>query len=412
MSWPSLPERAAASPCSARRARSARQAVEVLAAHPDAFRRRRPGDRPGSVERSRTRPAAAAGDRGPDGARRRRRAGPPAARRVAGDERSSSSRPATTSTSSSSRPAASSACGPVLAALRGGQGRGHGQQGDPGRRRPPRHAGGPPPGRRCAPRRPGRPVRQPARLAAPDRLGAFGDLAVPRRANPWRSVAALILTASGGPFLDATPEELAAVTPGAGPPAPDLDHGSQDHDRLRDPRQQGPGGHRGALAVRCRLRRDRGGHPPAERRPLRRPVRRRLPEGPAGHPGYATPDPVRHDLSRPPAVAGGAARPDRDRAARLPRAGRRRGSRRCASPARRASPGPRASAALIAADDVAVERFLDGYARLRRDPAAARGGRRAVRRRRRCSDPDVEALVALDAEVRAAFASGPIGTAA
>ena len=132
------------------------------------------------------------------------------------------------------------------------------------------------------------------------------------------TVAALVLTASGGPFLDATPEEMAAVTPAQALQPPDLDDGRQDHDRLGDPRQQGPGGHRGALAVRCRLRRDRGRHPPAERRPLRRPVRRRLPEGPAGHPGYATSDPVRHDLSRPPAIAGRATRPDRDRPARLP----------------------------------------------------------------------------------------------
>ena len=38
----------------------------------------------------------------------------------------------------------------------------------------------------------------------------------------------------------------------------------------------------------------------------------------------------------------------------------RRASRRCGSPARRAVAGPRASAALIAADEVAVARFLDG----------------------------------------------------
>ena len=102
---------------------------------------------------------------------------------------------------------------------------------------------------------------------------------------------------------------------GAGAAPPDLDDGRQDHHRLGDPRQQGPGGHRGALAVRCRLRRDRGGHPPAERRPLRRPLRRRLPQGPAGHPRHAPADPVRHDLPRPAALARRAARPHRRPAA-------------------------------------------------------------------------------------------------
>ena len=44
--------------------------------------------------------------------------------------------------------------------------------------------------------------------------------------------------------------------------------------------------------------------------------------------------------------------------------------------------GPRASAALIAADDVAVARFLDGTLDFRGHPAPPRGGRRAVRRER------------------------------
>ena len=57
-----------------------------------------------------------------------------------------------------------------------------------------------------------RPARQPARLAPADRLGALGDLAVPRRRTDGR-VARLILTASGGPFLDATRRPVAAITP-------------------------------------------------------------------------------------------------------------------------------------------------------------------------------------------------------
>ena len=116
---------------------------------------------------------------------------------------------------------------------------------------------------------------------------------------------------------------------------PTWTHGRQDHDRLRDARQQGPGGHRGTLAVRCRLRRHRGRHPPAERRPLGRPLRGRIPQGPAGHPRHETPHPVRADLPRPPAVAGRAARP-RSRPARSTSARpTRAASRPSGSPARR-----------------------------------------------------------------------------
>ena len=77
--------------------------------------------------------------------------------------------------------------------------------------------------------------------------------------------------------------------------------------------------------------------------------------------------------------------------------------------AREAGPlGPRATAALIAADDVAVARFLEGsldfpgIARLL-EAAIARFGTGAG------ADPDLEELVALDAEVRAAVASTSSG---
>ncbi len=136
------------------------------------------------------------------------------------------------------------------------------------------------------------------------------------------AIARLILTASGGPFLDATPGGAGRGHPGARPAPPDLVDGGQDHDRLGDPGQQGPGGHRGALAVRCRVRRDRRRHPSTERRPLGRPVRRRLAEGAARNPGHAPPDPVRRDLSDPPPIAGHAAGPRGHRTARLPRARR------------------------------------------------------------------------------------------
>jgi 1-deoxy-D-xylulose-5-phosphate reductoisomerase len=73
--------------------------------------------------------------------------------------------------------------------------------------------------------------------------------------------------------------------------------------------------------------------------------------------------------------------------------------------------GPRASAALIAADEVAVARFLDGsldFAAIPRllETAIDRYGSsgREV--------PGLDELLALDAEVRGAFAAGPIGTVA
>jgi 1-deoxy-D-xylulose-5-phosphate reductoisomerase len=73
--------------------------------------------------------------------------------------------------------------------------------------------------------------------------------------------------------------------------------------------------------------------------------------------------------------------------------------------------GPWASAALIAADDVAVDRFLDGTLDF---PGIPRLLEAAVERFGDVSlgDPDVEQLIALDAEVRAAFATAPIGGAA
>jgi 1-deoxy-D-xylulose-5-phosphate reductoisomerase len=72
--------------------------------------------------------------------------------------------------------------------------------------------------------------------------------------------------------------------------------------------------------------------------------------------------------------------------------------------------GPWASAALIVADEVAVARFLartldfDGIPRLLED-AVARFGTAS-------GDPDIGALVALDREVRAAYSTGTVGGAA
>jgi 1-deoxy-D-xylulose-5-phosphate reductoisomerase len=64
--------------------------------------------------------------------------------------------------------------------------------------------------------------------------------------------------------------------------------------------------------------------------------------------------------------------------------------------------GPRATTALIAADDVAVGRFLVGSLDF---PGIARTLDQAVERYGAGPDPNVEELIALDAEVRAAFAA-------
>jgi len=73
--------------------------------------------------------------------------------------------------------------------------------------------------------------------------------------------------------------------------------------------------------------------------------------------------------------------------------------------------GPRASAALIAADDVAVARFIAGTLAFTGIPRlleaavtrAASGSAAGPR------DPDLDQLMALDAEIRSAFATGSIG---
>ena len=51
------------------------------------------------------------------------------------------------------------------------------------------------------------------------------------------------------------PRELERGHPGAGAGAPDLEHGAGHHDQLGHAGEQGPGGDRGAPAVRHRLRR-------------------------------------------------------------------------------------------------------------------------------------------------------------
>ncbi len=128
-----------------------------------------------------------------------------------------------------------------------------------------------------------------------------------------------------------------------------------------------------------------------------------------------TPDmrlPIQYALTHPERLPSPAAPPDLVAAARLDfRAPdeSRFPSLRIAREAGRL--GPRASAALIAADEVAVARFLGGTLDF---PGIPRMLEAAVLRFGVGPDqaPDVPALVELDREVRAAFATGPLGGAA
>ena len=135
-----------------------------------------------------SRPAASAAGR-----RARRRAAlarldlPAGTARIGGRTPSRRSRPATTSTSSSSRPAASSACGrssPPSRRARSSRRRTR-RRSSPAATSSCRWRATSPP--TVAATRPARSVRQPAGLAAPDRLGALGDLAVPRRRGDGRA---------------------------------------------------------------------------------------------------------------------------------------------------------------------------------------------------------------------------------
>jgi 1-deoxy-D-xylulose-5-phosphate reductoisomerase len=71
--------------------------------------------------------------------------------------------------------------------------------------------------------------------------------------------------------------------------------------------------------------------------------------------------------------------------------------------------GPRATAALIAADEAAVRRFLDGSLGFTGIPALAAA---AVKRYGHGTDPDLPDLIALDAEVRSWASSAVVSEAA
>jgi 1-deoxy-D-xylulose-5-phosphate reductoisomerase len=222
------------------------------------------------------------------------------------------------------------------------------------------------------------------------------------------AIEALILTASGGPFLDATHAELAAVTPEQALRHPTWRMGHKitiDSATLANKGLEVIEAHwlydveYDAIEVVI--------HPQSVVHSAVRFVDGSLKAQ------LGTPDmrlPIQYAMTFPDRRPSPAAAPDLIAAARLdfraPDVDRFPALRI----AREAGiAGPRASAALIAADDVAVARFLDGtldYLGIPRllEQAVERYGASDG------NDPDVDALIALDAEIRSAFASQPIGS--
>ena len=223
-------------------------------------------------------------------------------------------------------------------------------------------------------------------------------------------VAALILTASGGPFLDATPAELAAVTPEQALRHPTWTMGAKitiDSATLAN---------KGLEVIEAHWLYDVGYdaievviHPQSVVHSAVRFV-----DG-SVKAQLGTPDmrlPIQYALTYPDRRPSPAAAPDLLAVGRLDfRAPdeARFGALRIAREAGRR--GPRASAALIAADEVAVARFLDGTLAFTAIPALLEA---AVERFGGTGgpDPDVDELVALDREVREAYATAPFGAPA
>jgi 1-deoxy-D-xylulose-5-phosphate reductoisomerase len=224
------------------------------------------------------------------------------------------------------------------------------------------------------------------------------------------SVAALILTASGGPFLDATLAELAAVTPAQALRHPTWTMGAKitiDSATLAN---------KGLEVIEAHWLYDVGYdaievviHPQSVVHSAVRFVDGSLKAQ------LGTPDmrlPIQYALTYPDRRPSPAVAPDLIATARLDfRAPDpvRFPALRIAREAGRL--GPRASAALIAADEVAVRRFLDGTLGFTGIPALLEA---AVERFAGTGEPapDVEELVELDTAVRAAFATTSFGVPA
>jgi 1-deoxy-D-xylulose-5-phosphate reductoisomerase len=220
------------------------------------------------------------------------------------------------------------------------------------------------------------------------------------------TVERLILTASGGPFLDLPAADFAAITPEQALRHPTWTMGAKitiDSATLAN---------KGLEVIEARWLYDVGYgaidvviHPQSIVHSAVRFVDGSLKAQ------LGTPDmrlPIQYALTYPDRRPSAAAAPDLVSIARLDfRAPDldRFPALRIAREAGEA--GPSATAALIAADDVAVERFLGGsldFAGIPRLLAAA-VARFAVTQG---PDPDLDALIAIDAEVRAAFATGAV----
>jgi 1-deoxy-D-xylulose-5-phosphate reductoisomerase len=221
------------------------------------------------------------------------------------------------------------------------------------------------------------------------------------------SVARLLLTASGGPFLDTAAEDLATVTPEQALHHPIWAMGAKitiDSATLANKGLEVIEAHwlydvdYDAIEVVI--------HPQSVVHSAVQLVDGSLKAQ------LGTPDmrlPIQYALTYPDRLPSPVAAPDLVAAVRLEfRAPdeRRFPALRIAREA--GEIGSRASAALIAADDVAVERFLAGTLEF---TEVANLLEAAVQRFGGGADqaPGVEALVELDREVRAAFAAGPVG---
>jgi 1-deoxy-D-xylulose-5-phosphate reductoisomerase len=221
------------------------------------------------------------------------------------------------------------------------------------------------------------------------------------------AVASLVLTASGGPFLDATAEEIAAVTPDQALRHPTWTMGAKitvDSATLAN---------KGLEVIEAHWLYDVGYdaievviHPQSVVHSAVRFVDGSLKAQ------LGTPDmrlPIQYALTYPDRRPSPAAPPDLIATGRLDF----RAPDETRFPALRIAreagrEGPRASAALIAADDVAVARFLEGSLGFGEIPSLLEA---AVMRFGGTTepDPDVEELVAIDAAVRAAFATTRFG---
>jgi 1-deoxy-D-xylulose-5-phosphate reductoisomerase len=225
--------------------------------------------------------------------------------------------------------------------------------------------------------------------------------------EPVSGIARLVLTASGGPFLETTAADMAGITPEQALRHPTWTMGAKitiDSATLAN---------KGLEVIEAHWLYDVAYdaidvviHPQSVVHSAVQFVDGSLKAQ------LGTPDmrlPIQYALTYPERLPSPAPAPDLVAASRLDFRAPDEGRFPALRIAREAGRiGPRASAALIAADEVAVARFLD---RTLDFPGIPRLLEAAVRRFGEGPDqaPDLSGLVELDREVRAAFAAGPVG---